>query len=756
MTEWLFNKYPVSDELQAAVHNVVLAEKPVAGDKQTERNPQPDWQVQLEKNAAKFVTAEEAKDYRRGLYLGITGSVKKIATTYNKWHRNPSKFDREACRKLLYELETYFLKLVMLQFQILLKLEDQKAGDEAINNELDVLNAFPQRARYKDVQVRLLQLYGETANDAVKPEDVLNNQEPLKGIAKRTSSTGSTISAKKGSNPTTSKSATDHEEDSSSSESSSEEDPLGGTVKFNPQGAPMFKLPPRRPRDERESALFEQFAEVSKLKAYNAERKGKGKTSKKSKDNPDEIDEEYMKSVLEREFTKFKQRKKDWYESSESEEERRKPPKKPKSRGLGLGSFDDSAWGKVRKGSQVRFGNQAAGLPYATAGPSSYAGAAAMPPQGNPQPAAPGLPMMGNPIFDGFGMTLGNIAFDIDRLVPQQFDGNNWEEFLSQWTAADLQMRGLRMTGCQKYLHLRNRLTGHALAYAGDLNKYEDESYEKALRILLKYFGKGTSELAKIMQDLLDTKEPKATPDDRIAFHGAVVKHVSRLKVTGVDDELALFALHLAIWERKMDRNMLNHWVKYKTKRANDKHPLGADIDFSDLDQCLETYIREQRELKAAKGDQPRQDKPVPEAKPKPGKPNTGKNDPKKGKGKQGGKHKAQAHATSEQTVQRNPNVNIEVPCTWCAKGKGQEFQHAFPLTCPKLKGKNPAISLEEAMKKILSDKLCFVCTAAGHTGDKCPVDASKIKCRVNNCGGHHCRYIHYHLKGEPLPTSSE
>ena len=333
-------------------------------------------------------------------------------------------------------------------------------------------------------------------------------------------------------------------------------------------------------------------------------------------------------------------------------------------------------------------------------------------------------------------------------------------------------MDRLGISGTLKYLNLKKVLKGPAEQYVGHLNQDDDNSFDAAVKALKTYFGKTTTELARLFQRLLDTPDCKDTQEGRVQFHGAVIRHMTRLQtLKNVTVDQAFFALHLSVWERRMGNTFLSYWLKFKSKKSDDDHPLGADVTFEDLDNVLQRCIKEKRDFKAATGT-------TTASNDKDRKPYFGQQrkfpfqqQPYGGKGNPP-KVLATSGNTGPATTTKNPSkkqpatvmavVNpqgkkkdsvIQTPCPWCQQGavteKRQEFQHPFPLNCPKLKGTG-AIPEPKIVAKILRDRLCRLCTARGHTAATCPA-TGKLKCSV--CGaGDHCRYLHSHLKGDEPP----
>lgn len=384
-------------------------------------------------------------------------------------------------------------------------------------------------------------------------------------------------------------------------------------------------------------------------------------------------------------------------------------------------------------------------------------------------------PMM----YNGMGAN-----FQISQFVPKPFNGSNWEEFHVGMTQAEQVMDAMRMTGSLKYIHLRKVLTGAAHAYAGRHPPSNDDSYDLAMRDLKTYFGKGTSDLMKAMKELVERKECKPNYFDRMELHGDIVGHMTKIKgIRNVTTPDICFALHLVLWEKKMDSEMLSFWLKYKGRRPAYDSPLGHAIGFQELDRCLQSFLEYQRSQHRHGNPQRHYDDK--RAQGGSGQGQRGGHQGGRGRnststsrgghqGRRGDGYSTEARRTNPTPPTRQPTTTptaretpprttpttaagasgkvaeIKTPCPWCQQGpaseRRQQHQHAYPLSCPRLK----EMLLDSIVKKILKDRLCFLCTARDCKADSCP-SKEKLKCTVCKEPTHN-RYMHAHLKGEDPP----
>ena len=355
-------------------------------------------------------------------------------------------------------------------------------------------------------------------------------------------------------------------------------------------------------------------------------------------------------------------------------------------------------------------------------------------------------------------------SFRMDLYIPKPFDGepSKWMDFYSGLQQATLQMDAMRFPKTMMFTHLKKVVTGSARFYIDKLDPQSEASFTSAVKLLKENFGEGQSELMRIMQSLQKFAPCKDTHEGRQQFHASIVQHGMRVNlIKNCSPEHALFAAHLAVWEQKMPNRMRDYWYRYKNKRKQRSHPLGADIEFPDLSECLRDYIQEEFDKSAAQQEYhqenpkkklfnfdrrrsntsnsaQRQAQPAPEA---------GKTKPSPS----GGKPAEPSPPSKESQAAYNADGKvIVVPCTFCMKAKGkQEFPHPFPLQCPKLKGSN-ALSEQKVQDIALKERLCFLCLGKKCTAAKCP-SSNRIKCTICKVNTH-CRYLHYFVTKEDRP----
>ena len=452
------------------------------------------------------------------------------------------------------------------------------------------------------------------------------------------------------------------------------------------------------------------------------------------------------------------------------------PP--PTATASGMGTFSQPQPGPSRE-----TGAAGAGFPGASGvhGPGVMpSGAAGSTTAGNPYMAGvPGL--MPQAINNFAAANLAMTLFNITKFIPKPYDGReeNWASFNTGLTSATLQMDACQMSGVTKYAELKKVLTGTAANYVGALNPDDNNSFNVAVNILRTYFGRGVSEAMRLFQSLLEFPECKETIDGRMNFHGAIVKHLTKLyHIRNITPDIALVGIHLAVWEKRMGENLLTYWLKYKGRKADDDHPLGAQVHYEDVINCVAKYMQEKKDLKSAGGNslsQGHYSRPterkgpyfVQAAKKQTTFPSfprrqgnvsavVGKATPipqKSSKAKETVASVMVRNTTQASSSRPQQGTGIQVPCPFCevpgGQVKRQEHQHTFPLGCPKLKGPNP-MSDQKIATKILKDRLCFLCCGRGHSAANCS-SANKLRCPICK-ETTHCKYIHHHLKGEEPP----
>lgn len=372
--------------------------------------------------------------------------------------------------------------------------------------------------------------------------------------------------------------------------------------------------------------------------------------------------------------------------------------------------------------------------------------------------AAPENNVVGNAL-SMFSQSLAT-QFDIRRLVPEPFDGSPgkyamWE---LQWIRADQQMKALGFSPAYRFWELQKALKGTPLGYIKNLPPGEDSSYDRALEILTGLYRETKSLLRDLTRNLQLLPQSDQTLQSRTKLHSAIVIYRQGMQALGITPAEALLAFELNIIESKLDPAWKTEWLKFAVKYRSSQNNLGTTVTLNDLLTKLHESLLQMMQANESKRlaeRQQQQGNKRPEQRP-------GSKDKKGATG-----HAFQAHntattlATSNQNqrkpsavvppnLKRSPqkqgnsggNSAIREPCPFCAQqGRGQRYEHAFPRTCPLIKGTDGArvMTSDELREQCRKKSLCKNCFL-NHRTENCDSPAC---CKCAECGKRHHTLLH-------------
>lgn len=346
--------------------------------------------------------------------------------------------------------------------------------------------------------------------------------------------------------------------------------------------------------------------------------------------------------------------------------------------------------------------------------------------------------------WDNLASCLSAANFDITKYVSPAFTGkpSEYQSFRLSFLEANETMRQLNFSPARRFREMKKVVKGHAFPYINKLPVTDDSSLDEAWENLHREFGGSIVRCRDSASALLSLKECSGSHEDRQRFHGQLSEYKNSKKSLGVSAEQQLFALELTIIESKLDKGVKERWVKYQVANADFENPLGSDIDWATFLKQLRIAMEEQRRLdqimSLSQGGKPQTRKPKGGGQQKP--PHATAQSFPVSTGPQPSQTPSQPDTTTN--ASSNPVAGkVKIPCPLCKNSpnvKGGD--HAFPLSCQKLKGDNK-MTYEQLVKIIDKKKLCENCLDARHTAADCT--APQIKCRVKGCNERHCVAIH-------------
>ena len=413
------------------------------------------------------------------------------------------------------------------------------------------------------------------------------------------------------------------------------------------------------------------------------------------------------------------------------------------------------------------------------------AGAASLPPAAGaasfPQPtnASPFSPATSAALFPVSGAQgAGNLpfmtmysnslasTFDVTNIIKAPFSGDTAEfpTFIMLWHKVHRILTDLKFDDREKFMILKQVLTGPALNYVKDLPVDSQESYVYSLNTLYGYFYDQRVNLTTIIKKLLSTPRSDGTWASRQKVHSALIAYsnsIACLQATPADVQ---FAYEITFCTSSLlDQGWNREWVKFCAKRKNFASPIGADVTFADLCENLFKTMREQTQIKQlgyanqAERERPRygraaaaaaQGKKVPA--------NGGANDRRATSSeRQGARARPPAQAGMAAAAaaaaamgdrggfkgQKAPTAGIKEACIFCRRPNGtQEHVHSFPLNCPRVKSKTLTPQKMRDMGK--TARACRVCFSASHATNACTAPKQFV-CRFTNRNGEKCGKRH-------------
>ena len=340
-------------------------------------------------------------------------------------------------------------------------------------------------------------------------------------------------------------------------------------------------------------------------------------------------------------------------------------------------------------------------------------------------------------------------SFLITNIIPKKFDGNteDYPQFELLWTKADNHMDALQFAPAAKFWELKKVVTGAALAYLQGLPPNEDTSYQIALTTLKDLYSQNQSKLKNLVRTLMALPVGTSSFADRQKLHSTIVAYKQAVVASGADPAQALLAIEFTIIEARLDDQWKKDWFRFCAKRRDPASPLGFDVKFIDLVQVLHRSMIEQQRMRNAAefapakarrgGGSQSEHKQANEAQPVLA--------AVAGSHKRTDKEKARgvpfikAKRPERERKRSDKPVEIVVKCPFCKNDKGQEFTHAYPLTCPKLR--RSLIEPDKIREIASKQQLCQNCFAP-HKTSACDAPTF-VYCRVDSCGKRHSKFFH-------------
>jgi len=359
-------------------------------------------------------------------------------------------------------------------------------------------------------------------------------------------------------------------------------------------------------------------------------------------------------------------------------------------------------------------------------------------------------------------------TFLITNILPKKFDGNadDYPQFELLWEKADQHKAALNFSPAARFWELKKVVSGAAQAYLQGLPPNEDTSYFIAKSTLRDLYSQNQSKLKNLVRTLMALPVGTASFSDRQKLHSTIVSYKQAVVASGATPAMALLAIEFSIIEARLDEAWKKDWFRFCARRRNANSPLGFDITFQDMVEVLHRSMIEQQRMKQAADLAParpqRRERGAKEG---------GADNAKDGKAleaqpsyaavagsqKKGDKGKPQTGAGADTNGGKKSSppktAEIVVKCPFCKGNKGQqEYTHAYPLSCPKIKKQQIASDkIREIVNRL---KLCQNCFAP-HRTSACNAP-EYMYCRVDNCGKRHSRHFHDKDKGRADKAAAE
>lgn len=195
-------------------------------------------------------------------------------------------------------------------------------------------------------------------------------------------------------------------------------------------------------------------------------------------------------------------------------------------------------------------------------------------------------------------MQLMSIQYDVTKDV-QKFDGEleKFDNWLSQWEAAEEKMDKMGLSQGEKLLALRRCLKGRALECIAHVRDGKEANFEGAKEQLIDhYLDKNVT--GKVMIDkLLELqpmgREPQSIEDVLFKLRNIWVS-LKGLHLTGEQGQTLLFC---TIAESKMSPYIKKAWAKKVEEKSDPNHPIGHGATEEDLFALLNSKLKEERRV---------------------------------------------------------------------------------------------------------------------------------------------------------------
>ena len=356
-------------------------------------------------------------------------------------------------------------------------------------------------------------------------------------------------------------------------------------------------------------------------------------------------------------------------------------------------------------------------------------------------------------------------TFNVSNIIKTPFSGDASEfpSFMMLWAKVHRILENMKFDNREKFMILKQVLSGPSLNYVKDLPADSQESYPYSLKTLYWVFYDQKSNLLSVIQNLLNTPRSDGSFASRQKVHSALVAYSNSIASLQASPASVQFAYeHTFCTTRLLDPSWNREWVKYCSKRKNFRNPIGADVTFSDLCDNLFTTMREQLQMKqlgyANQGEREksRYNRAAVAAAQgqKKGAASGGASDRQKANGESGGgaaTHGARAASGATAAAAaangkgfkgtKSSTIQIKEACIFCRRPNGtQEHIHAFPLSCPKVKNR---VFTHQKLRDIgKAARACRLCFGSSHLTKSCTLPATFV-CKFTDKNGEKCGKRH-------------
>lgn len=357
--------------------------------------------------------------------------------------------------------------------------------------------------------------------------------------------------------------------------------------------------------------------------------------------------------------------------------------------------------------------------------------------------------------------------FNVKNIVGKSFNGSKggvtWVQWNLLWKKADAIMGSMGFTEASRFWELKKVVEGEALQYIKMLPEGDNQSYEKAMGILIEMYADYENPIRNLSKMLLNLKPSDGSQKDRVDIHSKMISYREGLVGQRCSAEDALLSLELAIIETKLDIFWKKDYLKLCERKKDPNAPLGMHISYFEVQQKLHQSMVQAAKMKGTPGAPEKPDKA----------------ESKGNKSKRGGSDKPQQFLSypAQMQLEREPMLSqqqafanatvagapkrqnrgaeprparastVIIPCPFCIGKNGkQEYLHAYPTKCPLFqKGSPKMLTVAEMRKRLDRQRACFNCFGQHQTA-KCDAPPA-FYCREEGCGKRHHTIFHDQMK---------